>query len=924
MISGNLRSRRDTSPLEMYNGGRLPSASPPLASPPQPIDFALSSPDMFTVQSLPGMATSPIPIRGSDAGTKRPAMFRSASARHQPYPTSPASASDRSTSHSFASHGEMSGWESESSACSADIYGSSVESRDTSPSTSSEVSQSVPVEASPFVVGVRTKKGKDGKPAKSHTRRLDPGYIKRPPNAFILFRSHCCAPERKGEDAQKPDPPGTAHARHLASLQLSNSQHVSVIVSQVWKSLSADERAYWEEKARLAKEEHRRLHPDYRFSPKQRPKDPRRRQLVSDPQRKEERQACTEVARQVLQLEGITLAEADEEDSPTSASSRKAPRANSRKKRRAPKQTCAPADSKGVPASKPMAAYEGAFPVDSIAVGCPVAASTPEMMGSGSESDYTLASLLDTPETWTCSLFGPPPAGQFEPMVTLTVTPSVGYEHDGFAIDPRLASAGVSPSGNQLQLDMGYRHEIPSVTSSLLTPPQTAPTSTFVLPNPSASPRRVDLPSDRGETPFASYGLPTPAIEFNPASPFSPRGGCVPLPSPPASTIAERRYGPVPGALLSEALQRRRSTVKPPNSHAARGDLMLISPVVTTKDGRRQSLGFDAGLRRFSGASRTAPDDDFPTPRASVCYPRGSISAGVLSATETFETFTFPQSVLESLPAEDLGSFGLLEPFADGSPAGSETALRPSTAGSVWSDHSDHRMVGHVDPASLLARRRSTVVPIGFASPYGATTGSSDAGAGSHYGYHVGSTDLFESPAAAIPGGLTYGASSPEKRDCALLPPFGTFEPLQVSPDLQAGADPALLQSIFPPFDYSACASSPAIPDVPVNVVSADDAWFSTPAYKPSASDLRDASLSLLEDRHRAEGGQYDSFDHSTAPPRMETADPEPECQYVYLTLDQLEDTELMTRIHEQGYGIAFDAGSLENSPEATVSNNMN
>jgi hypothetical protein len=26
---------------------------------------------------------------------------------------------------------------------------------------------------------------------------------------------------------------------------------------------------------------------------------------------------------------------------------------------------------------------------------------------------------------------------------------------------------------------------------------------------------------------------------------------------------------------------------------------------------------------------------------------------------------------------------------------------------------------------------------------------------------------------------------------------------------------------------------------------------------------------------------------------------PEPECQYVYLTLDQLEDTELMTRIHQ-------------------------
>lgn len=843
--------------------------------------------------------------------------------------------------------GELSGWESESSACSVDVYSSSVESLDTSPSTSSEVSQSVPVEASPFVVGARAKNGKDGKPAKSHTRRLDPGYIKRPPNAFILFRSHCCAPERKGEDAQEPDPPGTAHARHLASLQLSNSQHVSVIVSQVWKSLSANERAYWEEKARLAKEEHRRLHPDYRFSPKQRLKDPRRRQLVSDPQRQEERQACTEVARQVLQLEGITLAEADEELPPSGTSSRKASRGTTRKKRRAPKKTGA--SSRGANASPPSGPYEGAFLVDSIAVGYPPAASIPELAGSGSESEYTLASLLDTPETWAHPLYGPPPTGHFEPA-TAPVTPSAGYEHDDFAIDPRLASAAVSPSSNQLQLDLGYPHEFPSVTSSLLTPPQTAPTVTFVLPNPSASPRRVELPSDQGETSFASYGLPTPTIEFNPASPFSPRGGCVPLPSPPASTIAERRYGPVPGALLSEALQRRRSTVRPPNMQGARGDLMLVSPVVTTKDGRRQSLGFDAGLRRFSGASRTAPDDDFPTPRASVCYPRGSISAGILSATEAFETFTFPQSVLRSLPAEDLGSFGLLpdmldEPFSDSSPIGPEDALPPSTAGSAWFEADDHRMEP-VNSASLLARRRSTLVPIGCASLHSSAADLSGAEAGSHYGFHLGSIDFFEPPAAAVPGGLTCGVDSPERRDCALLPPFGTTGLPYFSPDVQANADRALLHSIFPPFVYNSYTSSPTVPDVPINEVSVDESWLSTPACPTSAHDPRSVALTVPDNRGPVGGAQYHGFDASPESLRPTTADSELECQYVYLTLDQLEDTELMTRIHEyvrsvfalqrepvcrlqpplscrQGYGIAFDAGSLESPPDANVSIQM-
>ncbi|KAL7339612.1 high mobility group box domain-containing protein, partial [Rhodotorula toruloides] len=73
-----------------------------------------------------------------------------------------------------------------------------------------------------------------------------PGHIKRPPNAFILFRSHCCQPD----SSSSLDP-----------------QHISVIVSQVWKGLSAKDKSYWEDKARIAKEEHQRLHPDYKYRP---------------------------------------------------------------------------------------------------------------------------------------------------------------------------------------------------------------------------------------------------------------------------------------------------------------------------------------------------------------------------------------------------------------------------------------------------------------------------------------------------------------------------------------------------------------------------------------------------------------------------------------------------------------------------------
>ena len=793
----------------------------------------------------------------------------------------------------------MSGWESESSSYLADIYGSSVDSCDTSPSTSSELSRSATVESSPFVAGPRVRTGKDGRPAKSHTRRLDPGYIKRPPNAFILFRSHCCAPESQGDDA--PEPPGTAHARHLASLQLSNSQHVSVIVSQVWKTLSAEDKAYWEEKARLAKEEHQRLHPDYRYRPKQRPKGSKGCQLPTDLERQQEqRQACKEVARQVLQLEGITLAETTPDDS-DSVASRKASRARSRKKRKDRKEAEEAAAAAAAAATSPSL-FQGDLPAESLALAVSPAAAAPSTPASSSDA-------FSTPEPWIHPLSGPPYAGNFDPA-SMLFTPPPDFAHENFAIDPSLATATAAPSSNELATNGTRMQGFHTVMPSLLTPPTTAPQTTFILPNPSLPPSSIELPTEcGGEAPFGSYGMTTPAIEFNPASPFSPCVPLAPLPTPAESpSLAGRRGGPLPSTLLYEALQRRRSTVKPTIAQGARGDLMLISPVLAMQNGRRQSLGFDSGLRRLSANNRMADDDELPTPRASVSFPRGSISAGILSATESFETFTFPQSVLESLPAEDLGSLDLYSHThgaapPDGSPAASEASLRSSNGESAWSaEEGVERMTDDSAPLSFLDRRRSTLVPIQFTSPFGASTcgDSPEAGAGGSplYGFHIGATDLFGSPAAPLPSGLAYAGESPQERDNALMTNFGSPNPAYFSPNPRVMPESALLPSAFSPFEGVSRTPFAGFPDVPVNVAPTEEQWYTpAPTFDSSASEMRNTDLSVLDERRHAEFAP--SYASDVPPPPQHQAVAEPECQYVYLTLDQLEDTELMTRIHQ-------------------------
>ncbi|KIY50232.1 hypothetical protein FISHEDRAFT_57573 [Fistulina hepatica ATCC 64428] len=81
-----------------------------------------------------------------------------------------------------------------------------------------------------------------------HAKKKPAGHIKRPPNAFILFRS-AFIKERVTSKTER------------------NACKLSQIAAQAWKTINEQERDDWKEKERIAREEHARQHPNYSFRP---------------------------------------------------------------------------------------------------------------------------------------------------------------------------------------------------------------------------------------------------------------------------------------------------------------------------------------------------------------------------------------------------------------------------------------------------------------------------------------------------------------------------------------------------------------------------------------------------------------------------------------------------------------------------------
>ncbi|KAL1748624.1 hypothetical protein HDZ31DRAFT_79494 [Schizophyllum fasciatum] len=88
--------------------------------------------------------------------------------------------------------------------------------------------------------------------------------IPRPPNAWILFRSHQSRERRKNADSSKQQPAQSV---------------VSSEISRMWKELSVEERRHWERMAEREADRHKKLHPNYKYQPQKKEDKEREREL---------------------------------------------------------------------------------------------------------------------------------------------------------------------------------------------------------------------------------------------------------------------------------------------------------------------------------------------------------------------------------------------------------------------------------------------------------------------------------------------------------------------------------------------------------------------------------------------------------------------------------------------------------------------
>ncbi|ODO11053.1 hypothetical protein I350_01655 [Cryptococcus amylolentus CBS 6273] len=117
--------------------------------------------------------------------------------------------------------------------------------------------------------------GKDGKKKTSHARKQNADHIPRPRNAFILFRKHVV-------DAKLI--PTSVEMRH---------QNVSIITAKMWSEAPPEQKAHFNELARIEKEEHLKKYPGYRYQPVYRRTNVIRRRVRKD---EAEEEKCKNIA----------------------------------------------------------------------------------------------------------------------------------------------------------------------------------------------------------------------------------------------------------------------------------------------------------------------------------------------------------------------------------------------------------------------------------------------------------------------------------------------------------------------------------------------------------------------------------------------------------------------------------------------------
>lgn len=110
----------------------------------------------------------------------------------------------------------------------------------------------------------------------AHGGRRKEGHIPRPPNAFMIYRSHMWAKQKVTRQVEK------------------DHRQISRIAGILWNQLSTAQQDPYRDVAERAKRIHRELHPDYKYAPVSRRERGPKRKVSRDAQDDEKR--CKKVA----------------------------------------------------------------------------------------------------------------------------------------------------------------------------------------------------------------------------------------------------------------------------------------------------------------------------------------------------------------------------------------------------------------------------------------------------------------------------------------------------------------------------------------------------------------------------------------------------------------------------------------------------
>ncbi|KAI0757418.1 hypothetical protein C8Q80DRAFT_1265346 [Daedaleopsis nitida] len=181
----------------------------------------------------------------------------------------------------------------------------------------------------------------------SHSRKRDPDYVPRPPNAFMIFRSELWASEKIKKTVER------------------DHRQISRIAGELWNNLSAGERIPYQVKAEEAKRLHALAHPDYKYTPVYRKDGGAKRKPKLDHSDKVHR--CQKVARLMQRgylgddlKKELEKRDAEGDDGYSSAESEyvEGPRRKKARRRSAPKKPSAPPRPRQPRHSKTQVKYE--------------------------------------------------------------------------------------------------------------------------------------------------------------------------------------------------------------------------------------------------------------------------------------------------------------------------------------------------------------------------------------------------------------------------------------------------------------------------------------------------------------------------------------------------------------------------------------